>query len=294
MRRAPAFLLERIQTVGPRHRRSKTDPMAIRGHPPPTEMTAIFQNLVDDVTQPTETVMSTARQLLRAISRTCRELGRNLHMTGARWPTPVPPSVMRPSRHGHGGRARCSPLLLRHKKNGMAAGKPSVFKPKAREDFDCYRCKQAGHWPRNARCCRSRLGRACSNLSVLRNATWQPGAQRLLRKSMGVRKLDNIMFFPVQQCVSCACRMPLEPPRSGIELAVLTFIVGGARFCFALIRASRVKMNWPPTSFHNRAFDLIRRPWTAALNPHLHSNEDDISLPQLFPPAHSSADAQVG
>ena len=97
---------------------------------------------VVSLTQATEVGTVYRPEEVRAISRTCRELGLNLHMDGARFSNACAFLDCTPAELTW--KAGVDVLCFGGTKNGMAVGEAILFFNKAlAEDFD-YRCKQAG------------------------------------------------------------------------------------------------------------------------------------------------------
>lgn len=94
------------------------------------------------LTQATEVGTAYRPAEVRAISATCRELGLNLHMDGARFSNACAFLECAPAELTW--KAGVDVLCFGGTKNGMAVGEAILFFNKAlAEDFD-YRCKQAG------------------------------------------------------------------------------------------------------------------------------------------------------
>jgi threonine aldolase len=183
------------------------------------------------ITQPTETGQVYSLDELRAISQTCRELGLNLHMDGARFANAC--SSLGCSPADMTWRAGIDVLCFGGTKNGMAAGEAVLFfNPELAEDFD-YRCKQAGQLASKMRFLSAPWVGMLETGAWLRNAAHGNAcAQRLLRQIGSTPGLD--IMFPVQ-ANAVFVRM------TDARIAALrdrgwqfyTFIGGGARFMFA-------------------------------------------------------------
>ena len=94
------------------------------------------------LTQATEVGSIYTPEEIRAISATCKELGLNLHMDGARFSNAC--AFLGCSPADLTWKAGVDVLCFGGTKNGMAVGEAILFfNHKLAEDFD-YRCKQAG------------------------------------------------------------------------------------------------------------------------------------------------------
>src|SRR5882762_7232104 len=183
------------------------------------------------ITQPTETGQVYGLDELRAISETCRELGLNLHMDGARFANAC--SSLRCSPADMTWRAGIDVLCFGGTKNGMAAGEAILFfNPGLAEDFD-YRCKQAGQLASKMRFLSAPWVGMLETRAWLRNAEHGNAcAARLAQQLNGLPGLE--IMFPVQ-----ANAVFVRMPDAGIAALrdrgwqFYTFIGGGARFMFA-------------------------------------------------------------
>jgi threonine aldolase len=183
------------------------------------------------ITQPTETGQVYGLDELRAISETCRELGLNLHMDGARFANACCSLGCSPA--DMTWRAGIDVLCFGGTKNGMAAGEAVLFfNRRLAEDFD-YRCKQAGQLASKMRFLSAPWVGMLETGAWLRNAEHGNAcAQRLLRQIGGLPELD--IMFPVQ-ANAVFVRMP-EARIAALRdrgWQFYTFIGGGARFMFA-------------------------------------------------------------
>jgi threonine aldolase len=139
---APEFFSNGSKLLLARTENGKLTPEAIREialkrqdihYPKPRVVTLTQATEVGTVYRPEE---------VRAISATCRELGLNLHMDGARFSNACAFLGCSPAELTW--KAGVDVLCFGGTKNGMAVGEAILFFNKAlAEDFD-YRCKQAG------------------------------------------------------------------------------------------------------------------------------------------------------
>jgi threonine aldolase len=183
------------------------------------------------ITQPTETGQVYSLDELQAISATCRELGLNLHMDGARFANACASLGCSPA--DMTWRVGVDVLCFGGTKNGMAVGEAILFfNPKLAEDFD-YRCKQAGQLASKMRFLSAPWVGLLGTGAWLRNAEHGNAcAKRLKQQIAGSPELE--IMFPVQSN-AVFVRMP------DARIAALrergwrfyTFIGGGARFMFA-------------------------------------------------------------
>lgn len=186
---------------------------------------------VATITQTTETGQVYSLNELQAISATCRELGLNLHMDGARFANACASLGCSPA--DMTWRAGVDVLCFGGTKNGMAVGEAILFfNPKLAEDFD-YRCKQAGQLASKMRFLSAPWVGLLGTGAWLRNAEHGNAcAKRLEQQIAGSPGLE--IMFPVQSN-AVFVRMPEARMAALRERGwrFYTFIGGGARFMFA-------------------------------------------------------------
>lgn len=139
---APEFFSNGSKLLPAKTENGKISPQAIRDVALKRQDIHYPKPRVVTITQATEvgTVYSPAE--VRAISATCKELGLNLHMDGARFSNACAFLGCSPAELTW--KAGVDVLCFGGTKNGMAVGEAIIFFNKAlAEDFD-YRCKQAG------------------------------------------------------------------------------------------------------------------------------------------------------
>ncbi len=184
---------------------------------------------VVSLTQATEVGTAYRAEEVRAISATCRELGLNLHMDGARFSNACAFLDCRPAELTW--QAGVDVLCFGGTKNGMAVGEAILFFNQAlAEDFD-YRCKQAGQLASKMRYLSAPWVGLLQNDAWLHYANHANGCARLLAELVSDVPGVSLMF-PVE-----ANGVFLQMSAAALEALrdkgwrFYTFIgAGGARF----------------------------------------------------------------
>lgn len=139
---APEFFSNGSKLLLAKTENGKLTPTAIREIAGKRQDIHFPKARVVTLTQATEVGTVYRPEEIRAISETCRELGLNLHMDGARFSNACAFLDCTPAELTW--KAGVDVLCFGGTKNGMAVGEAILFFNKAlAEDFD-YRCKQAG------------------------------------------------------------------------------------------------------------------------------------------------------
>ncbi|MEX6504672.1 threonine aldolase family protein [Pseudomonas zhanjiangensis] len=184
---------------------------------------------VVSLTQATEVGTVYRPEQVRAISATCRELGLNLHMDGARFSNACAFLDCSPAELTW--KAGVDVLCFGGTKNGMAVGEAILFFNKGlAEDFD-YRCKQAGQLASKMRYLSAPWVGLLQNDAWLHYAKHANGCARLLAELVSDVPGVSLMF-PVE-----ANGVFLQMSEAALETLrakgwrFYTFIgAGGARF----------------------------------------------------------------
>ncbi|MEN0106171.1 MAG: beta-eliminating lyase-related protein, partial [Pseudomonas sp.] len=181
------------------------------------------------VTQPTETGQLYSLQELRDISQTCRELGLNLHMDGARFANACAFLGCSPAELTW--KAGIDVLCFGGTKNGMAVGEAILFFNKQLAvDFD-YRCKQAGQLASKMRFLSAPWVGLLENDAWLKYARHANGCARLLAELVSDIPGVSLMFPVEANGVFLQLSEPAIEALRARDWRFYTFIgAGGARF----------------------------------------------------------------
>ena len=226
---APEFFSNGSKLLTARTEMGKLTPQAIREvalkrqdihYPKPRVVTLTQATEVGSVYRPEE---------LRAISATCKELGLNLHMDGARFANACAFLGCSPAELTR--KAGVDVLCFGGTKNGMAVGEAILFfNHDLAEDFD-YRCKQAGQLASKMRFLSAPWVGLLENDAWLKHAGHANHCAQLLKALVeGISGVE--LMFPVE-----ANGVFLQMPEPALEALrakgwrFYTFIgSGGARF----------------------------------------------------------------
>lgn len=225
---APEFFSNGSKLLTARSEAGKLTPEAIREialkrqdihYPKPRVVTLTQATEVGTLYQPAE---------LKAISATCRELGLNLHMDGARFANACASLGCTPAELTW--KSGVDVLCFGGTKNGMAVGEAILFfRRELAVDFD-YRCKQAGQLASKMRFLSAPWVGLLENDAWLRHARHANACARLLAELIADIPQVSLMF-PVE-----ANGVFLNMPPAAIATLqgqgwrFYTFIGGGARF----------------------------------------------------------------
>ena len=183
------------------------------------------------ITQPTETGEIYTIEEVKAISKTCKELGLKLHMDGARFANAC--ATLKCSSADISWRAGVDVLGFGGTKNGLAVGDTVLFFDKSLAvDFD-YRCKQAGQLASKMRFLSAPLVGMLESGAWLKNA--QHGNDCAKRLEAQIKDLNGVTIaFPVQaNAVFVHASDEFMEKLRARGWHFYTFIGGSARFMFA-------------------------------------------------------------
>jgi threonine aldolase len=228
---APEFFSNGSKLLTARSEAGKLSPEAIREvalkrqdihYPKPRVVTLTQATEVGTLYRPAE---------LRAISDTCKELGLNLHMDGARFANACASLGCSPAELSW--KSGVDVLCFGGTKNGMAVGEAILFfRRELAEDFG-YRCKQAGQLASKMRFLSAPWVGLLENDAWLRHAQHANACARLLADLIANIPQVSLMF-PVE-ANGVFLTMP-EPAIDALRARgwrFYTFIGGGARFMCA-------------------------------------------------------------
>ena len=180
------------------------------------------------LTQATEVGTLYRPDELKAISATCRELGLNLHMDGARFANACASLGCSPAELSW--KAGVDVLCFGGTKNGMAVGEAILFfRKELAEDFD-YRCKQAGQLASKMRFLSAPWVGLLENDAWLRHAQHANACARLLSELIADIPQVSLMFPVEANGVFLNMPQPALAALQGRGWRFYTFIGGGARF----------------------------------------------------------------
>lgn len=183
------------------------------------------------ITQPTETGLVYTVEEIQIIAATCKELGLNLHMDGARFANACASLGCSPA--DITWRAGVDVLCFGGTKNGMAISEAVIFfNTTLAVDFD-YRCKQAGQLASKMRFLSAPWVSMLQSGAWLRNAAHANQCAREFAQSMA--DLSGVkLMFPVQaNGVFLALSEEVQQTLRAKGWNFYTFIGGGARFMFS-------------------------------------------------------------
>jgi threonine aldolase len=225
---APEFFSNGSKLLTARSEAGKLTPEAIREIALKRQDIHYPKPRVVTLTQATEVGTLYRPEELKAISATCRELGLNLHMDGARFANACASLGCTPAELTW--KSGVDVLCFGGTKNGMAVGEAILFfRRELAEDFD-YRCKQAGQLASKMRFLSAPWVGLLENGAWLQHARHANACARLLAELIADIPQVSLMF-PVE-----ANGVFLHMPPAAIGTLqgqgwrFYTFIGGGARF----------------------------------------------------------------
>ncbi|MEN9721638.1 MAG: hypothetical protein RIT13_2343 [Pseudomonadota bacterium] len=183
------------------------------------------------ITQSTETGRVYTLDETRALAKTCKNLGLNLHMDGARFANACASLDCSPAEMTW--RSGVDVLCFGGTKNGMAMGEAVLFFDRSLATDFAYRCKQAGQLASKMRYLAAPWVRMLETGAWLANARHaNASAQRFAQQINGIAGIElmspvqaNAVFLRLNETVKSFLR------ERGWHF--YTFIGGGARFMFA-------------------------------------------------------------